>query len=76
MSQLIDRASGSCTCQPPFWEQTKNVLEEEANVLAGWLEDTKTQSRPPRVEIAVLREIRRLRDLGSGLELNIKERPQ
>lgn len=67
MSELIESAAGTCTCAPPGWEQAKNVLEEEANVLAIWLEDTKTAARPPRVEIAVRREIKRLRDLGAGL---------
>ena len=67
MSELIESAAGTCTCAPPRWEQAKNVLEEEANVLAIWLEDTKTVARPHRVEIAVRREIKRLRDLGAGL---------
>lgn len=70
MNKLIDSAAGTCTCAPPCWEQAKNVLEEEANVLAMWLDATLDTTYPPRVGIAVRREIKRLRDLGAGLAPN------
>jgi hypothetical protein len=45
-------------------QETKDILEEEANRLALWLDGAK-KTIPHRVEIAVLREIARLRRLAN-----------
>jgi len=70
MSEQNTAPADAYVSAPPVWEQTKRVLEEEANVLAKWLDDTEKDTRPHRGDIAVLREIKRLRDLGAAITPN------
>ena len=48
----------------PF-DEIKAILEEEANVLARVIDDKSLVGMPPRVELAVRREIVRLRNLAA-----------
>lgn len=51
------------TCQ----EQVSEILKEEANVLARTLDSRELEKLPPRITIAVRREIDRLRMLALNL---------
>lgn len=69
-----DKPAFACTCEAPCWKQVKDILEEEANRLAMVLDNGRTDAAlkdagfPHRVEIAVHREIKRLRDLAAWAE--------
>ena len=68
MEERDDFISSVAETEAPCWEQVKRVLEEEANVLAFWLEGTRVDVLPHRVEIAVRRELKRLRRLAKWAE--------
>lgn len=51
-------------------DQIADILEEDANQLAQWLDFASTQVRPHRVDIAVGREIERLRCLAMHIRPN------
>ena len=65
-------ASGRVLAEAPCWEQAVAILEEEANVLARWDDETKSTAMPPRVRIAVSREIKRLRKIAEAIAFNAK----
>jgi len=54
--------------------QAKDILEEEANVLAKLVEDKDFSEMDHRVEIAVMREIRRIRGIASVLVQEVQDR--
>jgi hypothetical protein len=74
MEELIASAVGTPERPPPALVQIRNILEEEANELARWIGPPRTEKLPHRVELAVRREMKRLRDLASDLD-NFERKP-
>lgn len=61
VEKLVQSTAGDPSQPPHPFEQIKRILEEEANVLALSVDSGKYEGLPRRAQIAVLREIERLR---------------
>ena len=65
MTTLSHPETCSCECSRSYLQQARDVLEEEANVLAYCLHDEKSMDR--RLVIAARREITRLRTIAEKI---------